>query len=1174
MSHPTTGQIPYTQWPQFLQRIGKIFSEINAHLTFLLSHSRSTIPSFEHFRKLNPTITQYDLAIIKYFLPKSDVFYEYVDKEQLFSPGGIFYTEEKGYHMNKPDTMDAVYESLTKDQLPPQVLIFTFEDMKIDNIAAFANTTRRAIRRQNTETNDFFNHTDLTTQKLSRDQLLPIIRTRLEKFNLGVTTFIQDNDGLNVDELFLMDKLEQLAQDFIPQRLEYQDPVAQINKRRKIVADRDTFLTSQEMIDVLKKSKIYQDQIIFQETFTEAKEAQFQPLDLDFFNIHPALVYAIKLYKGIDIERELYSHQTQALEALLDDTVSHVITSTPTSSGKSMIYQIPILNDILWDMEGVRTKPRESTAIFVFPTKALAQDQKKHLDDLINHLPEVKHRIVVDTYDGDTDGRAKAGIRHNADIIFTNPDTIHASILPNHDGLNYAHGNNGWDKFLAGLKYVVMDEIHVYKGSFGVNVGYVMARLQRVLATMDHQPLRFISSSATVLNPVDHFRIVCAIPPEDQVVHVSNDGSASCDKQLLIWQPPPLMNKRGEVYQSLTHTPNLTSKNLTQSTLPSTFFLNTTTNPNFIPRVNVVYELARLILLLLAGSPHLKLIAFCPIRKVTETLMKEVRTLLGQSTFSGSGIDERDIMVYRGGYSKQDRRDIESKMFTGELRALIATNALELGVDLSYLDVVVTCLFPILKMNMHQQFGRAGRGSKAKGSLAIFVAGGVPVDQYYIEHPQEILDKTSYEDLCVKGLIDSDMHRLIMENHLQCAAFELPLNLETDEKWFCHGSKDPKKIQFFQETCKKKLNIDKLGRYRTDPSFLPWPPEKVAIRAIETPGYAVVDITDDRNIVIEEVEESRTSFTLYEGGIFLHQGLPYLVKEFNTEKKFAKVVRVTVDWTTQQRDFTDVDPYEIEYVRCLSGEGEQSDIPAYFGKILTTIIVFGFFKVNKKGEILEAVEVKNPPVIYKNKGFWLDIPAKALDAIELKNLSKAGGIHAAQHLIMNILPIFIGGSVETDANKRFTGGQSELITDCKAPEKEFAQRQTSRVRPGRLIFYDAKGGPQGSGVAAKTFEHIDEILSCAYDRIRHCNCEWGCLECVTPNFCKEGALVMSKPAAYIILGYLVGRNLDELMAEVVDGPEPNLPEIKVETIGPASLVVKMSPDIEIIEVRRIKKEAS
>ncbi|CAH6720216.1 ATP-dependent helicase Hrq1p [[Candida] jaroonii] len=1154
-------EIPFTQWPQFLQRLGKIFSEINAHLTFLLSHSRSTIPSFDHFRKLNPSVTQYDLAIIKYFLPKSDVFYEYVDKEQLFSPGGIFYTEEKGYHMNKPDTMDAVYESLSKDQLPDQVLIFTFEDMKIDNIAAFANNTRRNIRRQNTETNDFFNHTDLTTQKLSHSQLLPIIRTRSEKFNLGVTTFIRDNDGLNVDELFLMDKLEQLAQDFIPKRMELLDPVSQINKRRKIVPDRDTFLTSEDMVKVLKKSKIYQDQIIFQDTFTQAKEAQFKPLDLDFFNIHPALVYAIKSYKGIDIEHQLYSHQTDALEALLDDSVNHVITSTPTSSGKSMIYQIPILNDILWDMENDdgRTKTRQSTAIFVFPTKALAQDQKKHLDDLINHLPEVKYRIIVDTYDGDTEGKAKAGIRHTADIIFTNPDTIHASILPNHDGLNYAHGNNGWDKFLGGLKYVVMDEIHVYKGSFGVNVGYVMARLQRVLATMDHQPLRFISSSATVLNPIDHFRIVCAIPSQESVVHVSNDGSASCDKQLLIWQPPPLMNKRGEVLS--THTE----------------FSNTTNNPNFIPRVNVVYESARLLLSLLSGSPHLKLIAFCPIRKVTETLMKEVRTLLGQSNFSNCGIDERDIMVYRGGYSKQDRRDIENKMFTGELRALIATNALELGVDLSYLDVVITCSFPISKMNMHQQFGRAGRGSKAKGSLAIFVPGGVPVDQYYVEHPQEILDKTSYEDLCVKGLIDSDMHRLIMENHLQCAAFELPLTLE-DSKWFCHGSKDPKKIQFFEETCKKKLNTDKLGRYRTDPSFLPWPPEKVAIRAIETPGYAVVDITNGRDIVIEEVEESRTSFTLYEGGIFLHQGLPYLVKEFNTEKKFAKVVRVTVDWTTQQRDFTDVDPYEIEYVRCLSGNEDQSDIPAYFGKILTTIIVFGFFKVNKKGEILEAVEVKNPPVKYKSKGFWLDIPRKALDAIETKNLSKAGGIHAAQHLIMNILPIFIGGNVETDPNTRFTGGQSELITDCKAPEKEFAQRQTSRVRPGRLIFHDAKGGSQGSGVSAKTFEHVDEILVCAYDRIRHCDCEWGCIQCVTPNFCKEGGLVMSKPAAYIILGYLVGRNLEELMEEVVDGPEPNLPDIKVDTIEPATTVVKMSPDIEIVEVKRaeplkpIKKE--
>lgn len=1121
--------IPRKQWPEPLSRLGKLFWGINSHLTFLLSHSRTTTPSFDHFKKLLPELTIFDLACMKYFLPQI-IFFDYIDKEDLFQATVQY--GEKGYEANQPDTIDKMYESIEMaNDENTSVLIFTFEDMKIDNVGAIATSVRRNRRRENTDSNMFFNHPDLSILKLDHSQLILAMMTRLKKFNEAVSAFILEI-GVQVEDEFLVDKLENLVT--IPRAPEMLDPVEAVVKRRRIaMSGASEVLDSTGMVDLLKKGSFYVDQIVFEDIFTPAKYPNFKKLDIEFYDIHPALVHAINQYKGINIETKLYCHQTEALEAIFDS--KHVIISTSTSSGKSLIYQIPILNSILWDLE-TPTKTKNSTAIFIFPTKALAQDQKKHIQDLINLIPGVD--IVVETYDGDTESKSKGFIRQYADIIFTNPDTIHASILPNHEGLSYGEGT-GWQNFLRKLKFIVMDEIHVYKGTFGINVSYVMSRLLRVL----QHPVQFISCSATVLDPADHFRVICSIPPSEDIVHVSNDGSASCEKRLLVWQPPALMNKKGE-YDS-----------------------------NFFPRVNIVLELAKILLQLLGSSKTIKVIVFCPIRKICEILMKEIRVLLKQSDYSNLGIDERDIMAYRGGYSKEDRRQIEQKMFNGEVRGLVATNALELGVDLSDLDVVITCGFPLLKLNMHQQFGRAGRGKHSNGSLAIFVVGAVPLDQYYLKNPNELMDKTTYEDLCVKSLIGAQMHKLIMESHLQCAAFELPLDLQTDSKWFCNYDSDPKIVASFQDSCRRTLNVDNFGKYRTNPKYLPWPAAKVAIRAIELPAYAVVDITNGRNTIIEEVEESRTSFTLYEGGIFLHQGLPYLVKEFNTDDKYAKVQRVNVDWVTQQRDFTDVDPQEIELIRCLqSPMREIPDIPAYFGKIQTTIIVFGFFKVNKKNEIIEAVEVKNPPVTYKSKGFWLDIPKPVIEAISEKSLCVPAGIHAAQHAIMNILPLFIAGA-SVNPNVRFSSnaGEAELITECKAPEKEFAQRQTKRKRPARLIFYDAKGGEEGSGVAIKTFEHIDKILMATYNRVKDCDCDWGCPKCVTAGFCKEMLLVMSKPAAYIILGSLVGRDLDELKTEVDDGPEPNLPDINVETIIPASSIVKMSKDIEIIDVKRAEK---
>lgn len=1131
----------------------KKFVQINTHLSFLTSHSRPTIPTYDVLHELNRDISKLDLAMITYLSPKGDVVYQYVDENQVMLSfvEKVEFSWEKGYKQQLVPSMDDVYEEASgmKRKRPTQLLIFEFLDVKTHGIGAVMMGAKRFKRKSPSpvlENPDFFlSSKELSVGSLTQQQLLGIIRTRNDKFRQYIDTYLTGKDPEKA-----WNQLEATCLDLIPNIPSLEDPVQHVMQQQVTPVLLEEKPSIEEMMAVLRDPEFYKDHIAAEEVLTAKQDAQYGQLNLD--TIHPELEQALKDFRNISLADGLYSHQVKAISNL---SLRHVIVTTSTSSGKSLIYQIPILNDILWDItNGISDNCRSTTAFFIFPTKALAQDQKRHLQELIDFLPSnSKRKIIIDTYDGDTPSKARSHIRNFADIIFTNPDTIHASILPNFD--SSTHDFSDWSDFLGKLKYVVVDELHVYKGTFGVHVSYVMSRLQRIKDKINSEDtsggcheVKFISCSATILNPLSHFRTVCAIPQHQEIAHIDEDGSPMAEKRLVVWQPAALMNKLGNV----------------QSTLESA----TSINEPFIPRENVIPALAKVLVQLLDNLPTIKVIVFCPIRKMCELLIKEVRTLVK----SAKNVSEHDIMSYRGGYSKSDRRQIEHRMFSGQLRAIVATNALELGIDLSDLDVVIAAGFPSLKLNLHQQFGRAGRARKSKGSLGIFVASSSPVDQHYLSNPQEICDKLTYEDLCVEGLLSNTLSMFILEMHLQCAAFEIPINVENDAKWFVQASKD---VKHFQKLCESRLLKGPDGLFHVDRKYLPRPSELVAIRAIEETSFAVVDITNNRNIVIEEVEALRTSFTLYEGGIFLHQGFPYLVKEFNADEKFAKVVRVKVDWITQQRDFTDIDPTEIEIIKCLSpvAVDKPFDVPIFFGKIETTTVVFGYFKVNRRSEILEAVEVKNPPVKFFCKGLWIDIPTEAIDIVQEKQLSAPAGIHAAQHAIMNILPLYISGGATTNPNARFSSnvGESELSTECKAPEKEFAQRDSTRKRPARLIFYDSKGGAVGSGVSAKTFQHIDEILYTTYLRVKNCECEWGCPLCVAGNFCKERLLVMSKPAAIIILASLCGLDINKIKDEVADGPEMNMPGIVIETIVPGATHVKFSPDVEIIDVRKATK---
>ncbi|KAH3673719.1 hypothetical protein WICPIJ_009701 [Wickerhamomyces pijperi] len=1020
--------------PPWLKELQTIHFRLNTYFTFLSSR-KHVIPKFDTLKQpvektINRELTHLDVCKLVALLP-NDLVFKYINEEQIHTEKKEFNFMQGGHKQKDLDMF-----KLKDLEYSQQILVLEFVDGDLTKSKANGGT-------------------GIEMPTYTPESMKKKIDKRNAKFIRAAQEYLElcEAEGFQNPE----DRLTQLANQRLPRTKDFVDPIEQMKKRKPLDPNEERPAIP-EVIERIKTT-VYKDQIegsfILPQRLAKYEELKFE--------LSQSLVSALNI-------NGFYKHQAEALNAI--HAGENVIITTSTSSGKSLIYQIPVLQNL--------DSSETNTAMYIFPTKALAQDQKRSFHSIMSKL-DVKS--MVETYDGDTEPDERRAIRNNARVIFTNPDTVHSSILPNHQG---------WRHFLLKLKYVVIDELHIYKGLFGSHVALIMRRLRRVCSFLGNDNLQFISCSATLGDPMKHMKLVFGV---HQVTHISEDGSPSGEKHLVVWNPPHI-------------------------------------NPRDLSagRVNFITESARILVELVMNN--VRTIAFCYVRRVCELLMKEVR-----NRFEEIGHPElvSQVMSYRGGYSASDRREIEREMFHGNLQAVISTNALELGIDIGGLDAVIMCGFPLSLANFHQQSGRAGR--RNKDSLTVVVGADSPVDQHYMKHP-DLLLKMEFQEL----VLDFE-NILILEGHLQCAAFEIPIVPDIDSYYF--------------PNLDKVLQLGKLERdtdgYHTTNRYLPWPSAHVSIRGIEEDQYAVVDITNDRNIVIEEIEASRTSFTLYEGGIFIHQGYPYLIREFNVEDRYAKVERVDVDWVTSQRDFTDVDPIEIELVRSL----EDSDTPVYYGKIKTTVTVFGFFKLDKNKKIIDAVEVHNPPVTIDSKGFWIDIPTKALTIIADKNLNAAGGIHAAQHAIMGILPLVI------------TTGTDEIQTECKAPEKEFAERQTTRKRPARLIFHDAKGGKYGSGLSIKAFENCQSVLRDAVLRIEECPCDWGCPDCVAASFCKESSLVLSKPAALVILHCVLGSNND-VYDKIKNGPEGNLPDIQIETITPVGLHVKFAQDVKILDVKEIR----
>lgn len=1057
---------PTFAWPEDFVKLGQTHRALNLVYTFCCTR-KHLATTFENIKKaveghIKRELLKGDIAQIKALLPRA-INFAYVDEASLqVSVTG----EESGFKGGKVKDLQT-FELTTRSQRNDSGVV----DNKRKNLLLF-EFMDGDLKRQvtNTRTGEPTNpcrklrEEDLKMPVYSQKQMTKLIEKRNIKFASAVNAFLNQCAAEGVDAV---ENLRRIARGY--------DPIPSINQGGTLVAEvakpSPTIPIERQsvaqIIAEIKRMDWYTGQIVPDgHRVYDPQRAIFGDLK---FQLSQSLVNALYNTKKIT---QLYSHQAEAINNLHEGF--NVIVSTSTSSGKSLIYQIPMLHQLELDPN--------SRGMYIFPTKALAQDQRRSMKELLRFMPGLEN-LTVNTFDGDTAMSERNTIRDDGRIIFTNPDMLHITILPQEDK---------WRTFLQNLKFVVVDELHVYNGLFGSHVAFIMRRLRRICAAVGNRHVKFISCSATVANPEEHMRTIFGI---EKIRLTDFDGSPSGRKEFLCWNTP--FKDPGD---------------------PSS------------GRGNTLAESAKLFCQLILRG--IRVIAFCRVRKQCEVLITAVRDEAVNLELPDLAAQ---IMGYRGGYSPQDRRKIEKEMFEGKLMGIVATNALELGVDIGSLDAVITVGFPYTVANLRQQSGRAGR--RNKDSLSVLVGDCFATDQYYMDNPDELFTKPNCE-------LQVDLQNmLVLEGHIQCAAFEMPIRPLEDKLYF--GKQLP-------EIAEERLIKDPLGFYHCNDRFRPHPSKCVAIRDTEEGHFAVIDVTNGRNIVLEEVEPSRAFFTIYEGGIFLHQGYTYLVKEFSLERRIAKVSLVKVDWTTQQRDYTDIDPIETEAIRRIPDSLSR----AFYGAIKIRGVVFGFFKIDKNRRILDAVEVENPPIEILSKGMWLDVPKSALEILNGRRLNIAGAIHAAEHAILSLMPHFV------------ISMPGDVRTECKVAIKEFAKKETSRKRPARLTFYDAKGGAGGSGISTKAFEFIDLLLLRACERIGNCHCLEGCVECVCSERCKEQNVVMSKAGGEVILKTLLGREGEIDIDALPWGEEEHTPA-GIETICVAEEVrPARGRMVEVIEVKR------
>jgi DEAD/DEAH box helicase domain-containing protein len=690
---------------------------------------------------------------------------------------------------------------------------------------------------------------------------------------------------------------------------------------------------------------------------------------------------------------QLYAHQRAAWDAAARG--EHVLTTTGTASGKTLAFNLPALDAL--------ARQPKSRALYLYPTKALAQDQFRTLSGY--RVPGLKPAI----YDGDTPTEQRWQIRKWSNVILTNPDMVNVGILPNHDR---------WGDVLANLRYVVIDEAHVYRGVFGSHVANVLRRLLRLARIYGAEP-QFLLASATISNPGELGAALLGEP----VTVIGDDAAPRAERTVVLWNPELLDAELGLRASSLAEAAKLQAL--------------------FVER-------------------GLRTLTFAKSRKAAELIHRFTAERLG---------DDAHLSPYRAGYTAQQRREIERRLAEGELLGVSATNALELGIDIGLLDVVISVGFPGTVASLRQQWGRAGR----RGSgLAVLVASEDGLDQFFMREPDKLLGRR------VEAAILDHANPRLLAGHVRAAAYEAPITGDDE------ATLGPEAIRAARADPELKQT----------PAGIVWagkdhPAARISLRSSEPEAFTIVDGTTGN--VLGLVERSRAYSTVHEGAVYLHLGESFLVRELDQATLHAVVEPFSGNWYTQAKKETMTTIVEPRLVQRRAG------MELSFGEIEVTEQVVGYERRTISGqERIELVALELPATTFATEAVWfLPEPEQLRELEEMPKL--LGTLHAAEHALIALLPLW------AMCDRWDIGGLS-------------TNQHPQTGRP-TVFVYDGHAG--GVGIAERGFEQFEGWAADTAAMIRGCPCSSGCPSCVQSPKCGNLNDMLDKDGALMFLERVV-----------------------------------------------------
>ncbi len=797
---------------------------------------------------------------------------------------------------------------------------------------------------------------------------------------------------------------------------------------------------------------------------TPPRAAQTHPFPTDL----PAPLRETLSSRGIST---LYSHQLSAWTHTR--ACRNIILATGTASGKTLAYNLPVLSELIQNPE--------ARALYLFPTKALAQDQ---LSTLANLKPEVWN-ISPAIYDGDTPQSARSIIRRNARIVLSNPDMLHTGILPHH---------SNWLDFFSNLKFIVIDEAHTYRGVFGSHVANVIRRLKRVAEFYGARP-QFILASATIANPKELAEALI----EAEVELIDNDGSSRGERHFIIYNPP-------------------------------------VTNPALGLRKSSLLESVRLATDLL--THNIQSVVFARTRRSVEIILTYLQ---GEVKSKKEGTSHSSpftsIRGYRSGYLPLQRREIEQGLRDGSVKTVVATNALELGIDIGGLGAAVIVGYPGTIASVRQQAGRAGRGDDP--AVSILVASANPLDQFLAHHPDYFFGSSPEQ-----ALINPN-HLLILLEHLRCALFELPFK-NGDRFGSLSDEMTEEYLHFLLSNNEIHLSNEKYFWMQDA-----YPAANISLRSASPQSVVLQSTADDgRPLTVGTVDGESAAWMVHPGAIYMHEGQQYFVQEFNFENHIAQLIPVGLDYYTEAKRNSEIE---------VTSENERENLSACekaYGEIQVTTQVVGFKKLRwLTYENLGEEPLDMPPSELQTTGYWISLSEQTVvhlrdagtwsndpndygpnwqkirEAVRKRDRFQCqvcGAVESArEHDVHHKTPFRAFTSIE-EANR-----MENLTTLCRTCHQKV--EQNVRIRSGlaglgfvlgnlaplflmcdprdlgthtdpawkpangqpSVVLYDLV--PAGIGFSQKLFEIHDELIARALELVSECSCEDGCPSCVGPG---------------------------------------------------------------------------